>query len=166
MTFSTLTDMTGKRCGRLTVISRATPAGEKPVRWSAQCDCGGKAVVTGTKLRSGHTKSCGCLREEVRRKTPLTHGMSDSTVYRRWRGMLNRCRNPKFDAYKWYGARGIQVCERWLKFENFIADMGIPQEGMELDRIDTNLGYEPENCRWVSHQVNCQNRRSSRGARR
>jgi hypothetical protein len=71
--------------------------------------------------------------------------------------MLNRCTNPKVDAYKWYGGRGIKVCERWLEFDNFIEDMGAPPKGVDLDRINRDGDYGPTNCRWVSHKENCLN---------
>jgi len=82
--------------------------------------------------------------------------------YARWRGMINRCTNPNVDAYPWYGGRGIKVCQRWTNYDNFIADMGIPPKGMDLDRIDPDGDYEPMNCRWVSHSENCMNTSANR----
>lgn len=117
--------------------------------------------MAASKLRSGHTRSCGCLASEVRAARWRTHGKTDTRVYRAWASMLRRCQNPNTVAYKWYGARGIKTCERWQKFENFLADMGEPPVGMELDRIDNDGNYEPENCRWVTHQKNCMNRRNN-----
>lgn len=77
----------------------------------------------------------------------------------RWRAMLRRCNNPKDRSYKNYGARGIDVCNRWYFFENFVSDMGLPPDGLELDRIDNNKGYSPENCRWTSRVRNSLNQR-------
>lgn len=85
-------------------------------------------------------------------KTHLhTKGRRKTSVYCRWDDMIQRCSNPKSPVYKYYGARGITVCERWEKFENFLADMGEPPKGKQLDRIDNDGNYEPGNCRWITH---------------
>jgi hypothetical protein len=92
-----------------------------------------------------------------------THGMCYTPTFRSWGMMLNRCRNPKADNFKHYGGRGITVCERWLKFENFLVDMGERPEGTSLDRYpDTNGNYETGNCRWTSMRNQARNKRSCR----
>ena len=85
--------------------------------------------------------------------------MSHTKLYGVWRAIHDRCYNKNQDAYKWYGARGIIVCERWNSFDAFLEDMGVPPSGVEIDRIDNDGNYEPGNCRWVTHKENCNNRR-------
>ena len=84
--------------------------------------------------------------------------MHNTSTYFVWRAMIQRCTNPNTTHYDRYGGRGISVCERWLKFENFLADMGEKPKGLTLDRIDNNGNYENSNCRWVTHKENCNNR--------
>lgn len=81
--------------------------------------------------------------------------------YNAWRAMLDRCRRPKCKEFKWYGARGIRVCERWLTFDNFLADMGPCPPGLTIDRRDNDGDYEPTNCRWISQRDQCRNRRGN-----
>lgn len=90
----------------------------------------------------------------TRGKAGLTHGMSHTPIYHVWHTMKARCHSPKSAAYQHYGARGIKVCERWLTFENFLADMGERPEGHSLDRIDTDKNYSPDNCRWLPKAEN------------
>ena len=85
-----------------------------------------------------------------------------SATYRTWKSMKERCLYKKSRCYEYYGARGISVCERWLSFDNFLADMGIKPDGLTLDRIDNSKGYSPENCRWATMTVNIRNRRNTR----
>ena len=86
--------------------------------------------------------------------------LTEKRTYRSWAMMLSRCRDPFSDRYPYYGARGITVCERWTRFENFLADMGQRPAGLSLDRIDNNGNYEHGNCRWATHSEQMLNRRS------
>jgi hypothetical protein len=161
---------TGDRFGRLTALetvkSMRYPCGAVGTLRECKCDCGAiKFFATGS-LRSGNAKSCGCLSSELKSARSLTHGYSRHStnrtrVYRIWAGILKRCNNPRIPIYRYYGARGITVCERWLRFENFLVDMGEPPEGYSIDRSDNNRGYEPGNCAWASKKQQARNRRSN-----
>jgi hypothetical protein len=153
--------MIGEKFGRLTVLSLShTSKGYR--HYLCKCECGASHTVQGTSLRSGNTKSCGCLaRDNGRRQGSLakTHGMSGSRVYGVYKAMLARCSNPGVASFQYYGAKGVKVCLRWTdSFENFYADMGPCPEGFSIDRIDSNGNYEPSNCRWVTNQMQSQNR--------
>jgi hypothetical protein len=159
-----LKPMVGLRFGRLVVTGRASEIGVKPVRWVALCDCGRFTEVVGAKLRNGHTQSCGCLQAESRIKRATRHGLSHTRTHDIWQAMRRRCSRPDQPNYKYYGARGIKVCDRWQSFDNFLADMGECPEGHELDRIDGDGHYEPGNCRWVTHKENCAKGRRNYGS--
>ncbi len=151
-------DLTGLRFGRLTVLGVVSrPA--KRIAWHCRCDCGRFRTVRGSALTSGNTKGCGWHRRATRETSP-PHGMSKTLIYGIWRTMLSRCRNPKFPTFKRYGARGVRVCERWYKFENFLSDMGPrPSDNHSLDRIDNAGNYEPGNVRWATKAEQNLNRR-------
>lgn len=96
----------------------------------------------------------------------LTHGHSvdyhESPTYKSWGHMLWRCTNPNSDRFKYYGARGITVCKRWLKFENFLSDMGVRPMGKNLERIENSKGYDSGNCRWATQLEQAHNKRNNR----
>jgi hypothetical protein len=115
--------------------------------WNCRCECGNIIVTEYSNLSQNHTKSCGCIK--------VKHGNSIpgkiSSEYRTWNMMLQRCLNSNNDSYFKYGAVGITVCEEWLKFDNFLKDMGIkPTKNHSIDRIDGSKGYYKENCRWAT----------------
>jgi len=160
-------DLTGQRFGRLVVIKRVENTKTGQTRWLCLCDCGKEKVIYGNSLRQELTKSCGCLSIEITVKRNFKHGHSKreqySKTYRVWDHVLQRCNNPNCKAYKDYGGRGITVCKRWMKFENFLEDMGeYPRKGYSIERTNNNLGYYKKNCKWATRKEQSRNRRSNR----
>lgn len=149
--------MEGQRFSRLVVVRPAARDKRGNARWHCHCDCGGTATVQSGALRNGHTKSCGCLHREKSTK----HGKVGHRVYEVWNSMRDRCLNANHPSFACYGGRGINVCERWHKIENFVADMGDPPDGMSLDRIDNDGNYEPSNCRWATRKQQSRNTRQN-----
>lgn len=126
------------------------------------CHCGTEKVITIRGAKKSRTQSCGCLVSEAISKAVSTHGMRQIREYRVWQAMRERCENSNNKSYDRYGGRGISVCDRWQKFENFISDMGLsPTPKHQIDRIDNSAGYYPENCRWVTIIENARNKRSN-----
>jgi len=158
---ATVLDMVGKRVGRLMVVERAKNSKSGQARWVCECECGKKSIVLGYDLRSGKTRSCGCLQKEKAIEAHLTHGMRKTPTYISWAGIKNRCTNHSYHGYKNYGGRGISVCERWNKFENFYEDMGEKPKGLSVERKDNNGNYCPENCCWETIKNQNRNKRSN-----
>lgn len=162
-------DLTGRKFARLTVLHLASPGTKhKHEKWACSCECGGRCDVTSSNLRSGNTKSCGCLHKqtvaELLRRSKTQHGHAKRAAitgtWKSWSSMVRRCTDSNIRDFHRYGGRGIKVCERWLKFENFLADMGERPDGMSIDRYPDNDGnYEPGNCRWATKAQQDRNQR-------
>jgi len=151
-------DLTGNSYGRLVVIKRDDST-KKYTKWFCLCNCGNTKSIRGDALKSGVTKSCGCLNVTSHQ----THKMTKTTEYIAWHSMKSRCYNESYKGFDHYGKRGITVCSRWLNsFENFYADMGEkPTPKHSLDRINNDGGYSPENCKWSTYSEQNRNRRTS-----
>jgi hypothetical protein len=156
--------MIGTKFGKWTVLDYAGKKFNNRYQFLCRCECGKESVLHGPSLRQGLTKQCLECRYRAQKGKAISqlnesdHGMSRSPLYKIWSSMKNRCICPTATHYYRYGGRGIKVCDRWQQFENFYKDMGERPEGLTLDRIDNDGDYSKENCRWVSHQENCQNR--------
>jgi hypothetical protein len=153
-------NLVGQSFGRLKVVEAGAPDGRR-TRWRCTCECGNEALIRTEKLRSGATKSCGCLKLS---QTPnRKHGFCDSGViakeYWSWHNAKRRCHDPKNEKYHRYGGRGILMCDEWRdNFAAFIAHMGRCPPGHTLDRIENDKGYEPGNCRWATPSQQALNR--------
>lgn len=154
-------DITGKKFNKLTVIGFYEKS-KNGARWLCECDCGNKTIVRGANLKNGSVKSCGCLTHEV--KPTLTHGMSNTRLYSIYCGIKYRCDNENSPSYKNYGGRGIKMCEEWSKdFMNF-RDWALKsgyKDGLTIERIDVNQGYNSSNCCWKTKREQCYNRRDT-----
>lgn len=152
-------DLTGARFGRLTVVERSdnyTKGKANSARWLCRCDCGKYKIILSNSLIRGRSKSCGCYRSELRTKNNLTHNKTNERIYREWSNMRNRC---KFN--ETYISRGITVCDEWNDDFQAFYDWAIENgysDSLTLDRINNDVGYCPENCRWATYKVQGNNK--------
>ena len=165
-------EMIGKRFGRLLVEKQAPnqsyPCGASQRRWVCKCDCGNEHIATTGALTSGCTSSCGCFKKEYDKARFTKHGKTGTRLYVVWKQMKKRCYNKTDISYRYYGERGITVCEEWKnsfpKFEKWMIDNGYDERAKRgdttIDRINPNIGYCPDNCRVVDWQVQARNKRN------
>lgn len=159
-------DLTGQQFDRLYVKRRSEQRSkEGRVMWVCSCSCGNIVLVDTKSLTTRNTKSCGCYSKEVHSRILTKHGASRSKLYFVWNDMKSRCTDVNAVPYRDYGGRGIIVCNEWMtsfeSFQQWALSNGYRQ-GLTLDRIDVNKGYNPENCRWVTMKVQCNNKRNNR----
>lgn len=155
-------DLTNREYGYLTVIS-PTPSPDSHTRWLAKCICGNTLTVQTRNITRGMVKSCGCKSNELRScNNPNNTGSTKDPAYKSFIMMKQRCNNPNYDFYQYYGGRGITISEEMSTFQGFKSILGERPDGYTLDRIDTNGNYEEGNVRWVSRAEQVNNRRNVR----
>lgn len=161
-------DLTGQRFGRLVVLKQVedhvTKGGSHQKQWLCECDCGNTTITTTQNLRCGDTKSCGCLELETKIKNGTTHGDSGKRLHTIWTAMRRRCSNPSNWDYKYYGGKGVTVCQEWNDypvFREWAMSNGYSDD-LTIDRIDPNGNYEPSNCAWVPIKAQENNRTNNR----
>ena len=163
-------DLRGQKFNRLKVIDRNYNVKRRGTVWNCKCDCGNITFVVADKLKSGNTKSCGCLQKEKagefnKSKGLTKHGLSDTAEYKSWLRMNHRCNRDDVGDLTTY--KNIEVCDKWHQnnkngFINFLNDMGYkPDEGATLERLNSKSGYYPDNCIWTNYSNQAQNRSSN-----
>ena len=149
-------DITGQKFNRLTARKTVGINNTGQYLWECTCDCGNEHIASVSDLIRGHVKSCGCMRLEAVTK----HGGSYTRLYKVWSSMIERCERIASKSYKWYGAKGIHVCNEWHDFEVFKswAESNGYSEGLSIDRIDASKDYDPSNCRWATVEEQANNK--------
>lgn len=164
-------DLTGQKFGKLTAMKRVEnkqyKSGQSHIQYLCKCECGNEMVVLANNLKTGHTKSCGCLRKCTTSERSITHGMSTSKIYAVYKTMIQRCYNPNNLKFANYGGRGISVYKEWkddfLSFFNYVSKLPhFNEAGYSIDRIDVNGNYEPDNVRWATQKEQQNNRRNNK----
>jgi hypothetical protein len=158
-------DVIGKKFGRLTVLDKFNERPKKHLiaKVTAMCECGSVKTYYWGTVKNGSGKGCGCHPDDKKRK-PRKHGLTDHLVHQLWRRIKARCYNPKTEMYSYYGGRGITMCPEWLNnFQAFYdwAMLNGWEKGLEIDRIDNDGHYAPNNCRFVTKKQNGANKRNN-----
>jgi hypothetical protein len=154
-------DIVGQKFGRLTILRKVKSNKYRQARCECECDCGNKVIVLIYNLKNKKTKSCGCLQKEEVKKRFTKHGMKKYPLYDVWSGMRKRCCNPRHAKFKIYGARGIKICDEWINNPEIFIEWALSngwEKGLQIDRIDNDGDYEPNNCRFVTARENNSNK--------
>ena len=152
----------GQKFGRLLVVSDSGERKGGYTMWNCQCDCGNIIKVKSGLLYKGTTQSCGCYQKETASKIHNKHHATCKRLLNIWYAMRQRCGRKENDNYKWYGQRGIRICDEWSSyqaFETWALAHGYT-DNLSIDRIDNDKNYSPDNCMWVTMAEQAQNRRS------
>lgn len=159
-----IVQMAGVRYHRVVGLATTGRVASGDLKWSFRCDCGNVFETSGYSVRSGKVRSCNECAVERSRQASVTHGLSGTTEFDIWTGIISRCTNKKSRSYPRYGGRGIHVCERWASdFEAFLSDMGPrPSLGHSIERKNNDGHYEPGNCIWATAKEQANNKRSNR----
>ena len=157
-----LINLVGERFGRLVVVEK-DKARNGHVRWRCKCDCGKECIVYGSSLKTGNTTSCGCYKAENSKRLYSSVRQNDKRLYAVWNGIKQRCLNKNSRSYHNYGGRGIKICDEWANdyksFYNWAMRSGY-QSGLQIDRIDNDGDYCESNCRFVSRNIQSNNKRN------
>lgn len=157
-------NMIGKKFNKLTILEECKERKDRKKVYKCLCDCGNITNVVGTRLRSGTIKSCGCLISETSKKIHTKHGKRNTKLYNIWVELKRKCYKSNRKDYKYYGARGIKVCDEWLNNFQAFYDWAVNndyQDGLTIDRINNDGNYTPDNCHWVDMKTQSNNRRSN-----
>lgn len=162
-------NLVGRHFGRLTVVSMTDKRIDRHVVWECQCECGSICFVPSNSLITGRTKSCGCLMKEMRGVSRITHHQSNEKIYFVWQAMRKRCFHKKDKNYKYYGGRGITVCDEWKNdfqpFYDYVSSLQhFGEKGYSIDRINNDGNYEPGNVRWATAKEQSNNQRKRQKA--
>lgn len=153
-------DLTGAKFGTLTIVAYAGKCRSNKTLWLAECECGDRRTYRTGNLMAGQATTCRFCQNTTHGHTKKKEIVGTSRTYRTWDAMRSRCYKPRHVSYKYYGALGITVCDRWLEsFDNFLADMGERPNGRTLDRIDPFKNYTLDNCRWATPTEQAANKR-------